>query len=385
MVSASLSRQRILVTRGVVLVALAFSFAISTAVFNTTYNAQSQVDAQLTNGADVTVTGPTASAPSTKLRTLRALPNVAAAQPMQHRFAYVGTDLQDLYGVDPLHISEATPMSNAFFGGGNAQATLRALASHPDGILVSEETVMNYQLQMGDQIKLRIQNAQDHQYHVVSFHFVGVVREFPTAPKDSFLVVNTKYLTQQSGTTAAEIVLMRTMGDPAEVARRARTVVRSLAGVQVSDISSTQRLISSSLTSVDLHGLTSLELVFAVLLVAGAMGLVLALGLRERRRTFALLTALGAKSSHLGAFLWSEGLLIQITGGIIGIILGFGVAHMLVSILTGIFDPPPDLLTVPWVYLILLTVAAIVSMVVAVVGTRVVSQRAVVETLRSLY
>ncbi|MGH2458038.1 MAG: FtsX-like permease family protein, partial [Chloroflexota bacterium] len=47
-VAASLGRQRVLLTRGVVLVALAFSFAISTAVFNTTYNAQSRVDAQLT-------------------------------------------------------------------------------------------------------------------------------------------------------------------------------------------------------------------------------------------------------------------------------------------------------------------------------------------------
>lgn len=49
------SRQRVLVTRGVVLVAIAFSFAVSTAVFNTTYNAQSRVDAELTNGADVQV------------------------------------------------------------------------------------------------------------------------------------------------------------------------------------------------------------------------------------------------------------------------------------------------------------------------------------------
>jgi putative ABC transport system permease protein len=113
------------------------------------------------------------------------------------------------------------------------------------------------------------------------------------------------------------------------------------------------------------------------------MGLVLALGLRERRRTFALLTVLGAKSPQLAVFLWSEGLLIQIAGGIIGIPLGFGVAQMLVTILTGIFDPPPDLLAVPWIYLILLIVTAIVSMVVAVVGIHVASQRAVVETLRS--
>ena len=31
------------------------------------------------------------------------------------------------------------------------------------------------------------------------------------------------------------------------------------------------------------------------------------------------------------------------------------------TILTGVFDPPPDLLTVPWVYLILLAVAATAS------------------------
>jgi len=49
-----------LITRGVVLVTLAFSFAVSTAVFNTTYNVQSRVDAALTNGSDVTVTGTTA-------------------------------------------------------------------------------------------------------------------------------------------------------------------------------------------------------------------------------------------------------------------------------------------------------------------------------------
>ena len=63
---------------------------------------------------------------------------------MQHRFAYVGNDLQDLYGVDPIHIDEATVMSNAYFKGGDAQATLGALSSNPDGVLVSEETVPRF-------------------------------------------------------------------------------------------------------------------------------------------------------------------------------------------------------------------------------------------------
>jgi putative ABC transport system permease protein len=384
LVSASLSRQYIRVVRGVVLVALAFSFATSTAVFNTTYNAQSRVDAELTNGADVTVTGSTTFAPNSMLSQLRALPGIASIQQMQHRFAYVGNDLQDIFGIDPAHISEATNMSNAFFAGGDAQATLAALTAHPDGILVSQETVTNYQLNVGDSINLRLQSVSDHQYHTVTFHFLGVVREFPTAPKDSFLIANASYIAQQTGSGAAEIVLLRANGNPADLAVQARKVVSALPGARVTEIGSTQRLISSSLTAVDLRGLTGLELTFAILLVAGAMGLILALGLAERRRTFALLAALGAKRNQLGAFLWSEGLVIQLGGGIIGIALGFGIAQMLVTILTGVFDPPPEALNIPWFYLLLLVAAAIVSMIAAILSAQLVSRRPVVEALRDL-
>lgn len=384
LVAASLGRQHTRVTRGVVLVALAFSFATSTAVFNTTYNAQARVDAQLTNGADVTIAGSTASAPNSKLAELKALPGVSAVQAMQHRFAYVGNDLQDIYGIDPMHIGEATNMSNAFFAGGNAQGTLALLAAHIDGVLVSEETVLNYQLSVGDRINLRLQNVHDHQYHVVPFHFLGVVREFPTAPKDSFMVANANYIAQQTGTGAAEFVLIHTEGNPTDVAARAHTVVSSLAGARVTDIGSTQRVVSSSLTAINLQGLTSLELVFAVLLVAGATGLVLALGLAERRRTFAILSALGAKRDQLGAFLWTEGLLIQIGGGAIGLALGFGVAQVLVTMLTGVFDPPPEFLSVPWTYLVLLVATAFASMVFAVLAAQMASRRPVVETMRDL-
>ncbi len=384
-VAASLGRQRVMVTRGLVLVALAFSFAISTAIFNTTYNTQAQVDAQLTNGADVAVTGSTTSPASSKLANLKALPGVVAVQPMQHRFAYVGTDLQDIFGIDALHIGTAAPLSNAFFGNHNAKATLAALAAHQDGVLVSEETVLNFQLQVGDQLNLRIQNMQDHRYHVVPFHFLGVTREFPTAPKDSFLIVNSSYLTQQSGTGAAEVVLMRTNGDVQGVTKHAQDVVSDLAGARVTDISSTQRAISSSLTAVDLRGLTTLELAFAILFVAGATGLVLALGLAERRRTFAILSALGAKRKHMDAFLWSEGLVIQIGGGVIGIALGVGVAQMLVNLLTGVFDPAPEALTIPWLYLAVLVLAAVASMVLAILGAQITATRcAPMEALRGL-
>ncbi len=381
-VAASLSRQRTLISYSVVLVVLACSFATSTAVFNSTFQAQSHVDAALTNGADVTITGLPVSPPGSKLAELRAVPGVAAAQPMQHRFAYVGSDLQDLYGIDPMHIGEATTMADAYFAGGNAHATLAALAQRPDGLLVSSETMQDYQLKPGDQVNLRLQDARDRQYRVIPFHFVAVVREFPTAPKDSFLVANASYIAQQTGTDAAETVLLRVTGNPSEVVDRVHAVVNSLPGAKVTDIASTQRTISSSLTAVDLHGLSQLELTFAVLLAAAATGLMMALGLAERRRTFGILAALGASGRQLGAFLWSEGLMMLVGGGVIGIAMGFGVAWMLVKMLTGVFDPPPESLSVPWLYLTLLVTAAAVSTAIAVLSAYLLSRRPGMAILR---
>jgi len=367
-VAAAIGRQGKRMTQGIALVALAFAFATSTAVFNTTYHAQTRVDAELTNGADVTVTG-TAQAPaSAKLKELAALPGVSAAQPMQHRLAYVGTDLQDLYGIDAAHIGEATRMSNAYFAGGDGRKSLDLLGRTPDGILVSAETVNDFQLQPGDRLNLRLQSALDHQYHVVPFRFIGIVREFPTAPRDSFLVANAAYIGQVTGANAAELVLLKTSTASAAVAAAARSVVAPLPGVKVTELGEALRLIGSSLTAVDLGGLTRLELGLAVLMVASATGLILALGLADRRRTFAILSALGAKPRQLGAFIWSEALLLFAAGTVVGTLIGFGLAWMLVKLLTGAFDPPPESLSVPWAYLGALIGVALASVAIAAIG-----------------
>jgi putative ABC transport system permease protein len=383
-VFASLARQRRRLAQGVALVALAAAFAVSTAIFNTTYDSQARVDAELTNGADVLVQGTTPAAAGSELAALSSLPGVVVAEPMQHRFAYVGTDLQDLYGIDPAHIESATHLANAYFANHDAQAALAALTAQPDGVLVSEETVRDFQLVQGDHLNLRLQHAGDNQYHVVPFTFVGVVREFPTAPKDSFLVANATYVAQRTGTDAAEIVLLKTDGNPEGVAVRARDVVKGLAGVKVTDIGAAQKTIGSSLTAVDLRGLTSLELAFAVLLVACASGLILALGLAERKKTFATLMVLGAKSKQLGAFVWSEGSIIVAGGALLGSVAGLGLAELLVKMLTHIFDPAPESLAMPWSYLVLLAVALVAATIVAVLSAIAATRGSGVEVLRSL-
>ena len=360
-IAASLAREHARIAAGITLTALAFAFAVTTSIFNTTYNAQLVVDAQLSNGADVTVSGSIGAPAGDRLAEIKTAPGVAAAEPMQHRFAYVGNDLQDLYGIDPSRIRDATHIVDAYFGNHDASRTLQQLARTPDGVLVSQETVNDFQLAIGDLINLRLQNANDHRYHVVPFHLVGVVTEFPTAPKDSFLVANAAYIAAQTSNPRSETVLVRAAGAPSQASAAVKRVLGPESPLKVTDVGEASRLIGTSLTAVDLHALTRIELGFAVVLVAAATGLVLALGFNERRRTIAILWALGASTQASGAFLWAEALLMLIGGGAIGTLLGFAGADMLVALLTGVFDPPPDAVAVPWRYLATLVIVALIA------------------------
>ena len=383
LIGASLSRQHRRIATATALVALAFAFAAATSIFNTTYDSQSRVDAVLTNGADVAVTGTSEAPAGALIDPLRAIPGVATAEPLMHRLAYVGSDLQDFYGVDAKRIGLATSLANAYFGNHDAVGTMDALQRTHDGVLVSEETAKEFQLTLGDEINLRLQNASDHQYRPVRFHFVGIVKEFPSAPKDAFLVANADYLAAQTGAGVAEVVLLRTTGDPQAVGNAARRVASKAPAIKVTTLGETQARISASLTAVDLHRLTRLELGFAVLLIAGIAGIVLGLNLAERRRNFVILAALGGHESQIGAFLWSEGLFTVVLGLLLGTATGFGIAKTLVAILAGAFDPPPEALVVPWLYLATACVVALVCAGLAIRVMQKLSGRPDLETLRA--
>ena len=366
-VAASMSRQRRLLSRGLLIMALTASFAVSTAIFNQTYVAQSRVDAQLTNGSDVTAatTASTGLSPRVFAAT-RHLPGVVAVQPMMHRFAYVGNDLQDMFGINPRTIGQATSVSDAFFQGGNAHAVLAKLATRPDAVLVSDETVRDYQLRPGGLIRLRLQFASDHSYHVVPFHYVGIVREFPTAPRDSFLVANAAYLAKMTGSPAYQVMLTKVSGSPPAIAARVRNLLGPASGAVVQDIASQLKITLSGLTTIDLSGLTRLELTFAFILAVTASGLVLLLGLAERRRMFAITAVLGARARQLASFVWAEALFVTLGGAILGTLSGWGLSFGIVKILTGVFDPPPPHLFAPWAYLAAL--AGVTAAAVAAAG-----------------
>ena len=140
----------------------------------------------------------------------------------------------------------------------------------------------------------------------------------------------------------------------------------------------------STLTAVDLAGLTRLELGFALVLAAASTGLVLALGIAERRRTFAIASALGAKARQLGGFVWAEALFITGGGLAAGALTGWVLSHMLVKVLTGAFDPPPAALAVPWNYLAAVASAAVAAVTIVAVGAVRATRRPATALIRDL-
>ncbi len=176
---------------------------------------------------------------------------------------------------------------------------------------------------------------------------------------------------------------MRVKGDPGVVTVAAEQAVAGLPGTKVSNIGQAQHLIGSSLTAVDLAGLTRLELAFALLMVAAAAGLVLGLGLADRRRSFAILTALGAEPHQLGAFVWSEAALFFAASALVGLAAGAAIAYVLTKLLTGVFDPPPEALSMPWLYLGCLIGVAGLAVAAAAIGATSSARSGVLEKLRS--
>ena len=357
---AVVRRRRRLVARGATGLAVAVAVTISAAVFTTTYDQQARVDTALTVGSDVAVTVAPDSATSLS-PSLANVSRVKAVEQVSHRLVYVGPDLQDLYGIDPANIGRAAPLQDAFTPGSSVTTLLKRLASTPDGALLSQETLHDYQLHTGDLVRLRLRDSAG-QYKAVPFHVVGVVTEFATAPRDSFVLANRSYLTSTTGLSAVQTLLVRT-DSPRQVAAQIHAPV----GALVNDITAPRVAVpsASGLAAGSLAGLASLTLAFGLLLAAASAGLVLIVGAAQRRRSLVALAVLGAHAKQRAGFLWTEARAIVIAGLVGGLVTGALISSQLIKVLNGIFDPAPQHPAIPWTFVAIVVATVVLAGAIA--------------------
>jgi putative ABC transport system permease protein len=361
----SAGRRGAAINRGLVVVGLLLAFGVNLGIFAATYNHQVKVDAQLTLGADVTATAPPGVAAKRNLtRQIAAVRGVSATTVVEHSYAYVGPDLQDTYGIDASSFAKATSLRDSYFIGSTARQVLGRLRSMRDGIVVSKETITDFSLRNGDLLRLRVLDQQTGRFHVVPFHVAGIVQEFPSAPKDSFMVANLSYLESVTRAGGPNVVFAKVSGYPPDVARRIAAATSS-SGTKVDNITTQGTRTSSSITTVDLTGISHIEQAFAIVLAAAAMALFVGLGISERRQEFATMAAIGAPLSRISAFLWTEAAIVLTAGLALAIGLGWLLSQMLVAILQHVFDPPPDALAIPWPFLAALAGAAVIATLLA--------------------
>ena len=175
------------------------------------------------------------------------------------------------------------------------------------------------------------------------FHYEGVAKEFPTAPKDSFFVANQSYIAAQHRLGCGRQLPRADRRD--QPGRRGQAHLRACSGpsAAVTDIVNQRHVVGSNLTAVELSGLTRIELGFALVLAAAATGLALGLGFQERRRTFAIASALGARTRQLGGFVWGESIFVTGGGLILGAVIAAVLSVTLVDVLTGRLRSPTGL------------------------------------------
>jgi putative ABC transport system permease protein len=231
---------------------------------------------------------------------------------------------------------------------------------------VSKETISDYQLNRGDLLRLRVLDHHSGRFRVVPFHVVGVVQEFPSAPRDSFMVANRSYLEAADRAGGPNVIFARAT-DPVRVARAVADATRR-DGTIVRDIRQQAAQTVTAITTVDLRGITAIEEAFTIALAAGAMALFVGLAALERRHELATMIAVGLSLRRAGAFIWSEAALVLFASLILAAGLGTLLALMLVAMLQHVFDPPPDTLAVPARFLAELAGAAVLGTIAAVLA-----------------
>ena len=94
--------------------------------------------------------------------------------------------------------------------------------------------------------------------------------------------------------------------------------------------------------------------------------------------------AIGAVAGWLAGVVFKGGGFGLVGNIIAGVIGGWALTHMIVKVLTGVFDPPPTTLAIPWSYLLAVLAAAIAAVSLAINRAVRGARRPAVEMLRDI-
>jgi putative ABC transport system permease protein len=404
----SIARRSARISAAATVIALTLSFGISLALFQQTYTQEKLLDSQYIVGSDIRFT-PALNTPqlpdfSASLQVPGVTGVTAVARDTQ---ALVGSEKNTVYGIDVASFRSVAYLPDSFFVDGSAQKTLDAmrnrttnyasgsasqvlvaLASTPNGVIISVEQAEKYNIQVGDPVLLRLYNRNTRQYVDVQTVAVGLFIYFPTSSQDSDFILNSSFMTTNSGNAAMDYFLIKTNGTIASVDKISAYLAaayKNVMPVRIQTINTVVKTEQSSLTAMNLGGLGTMERFYTILVVSMGLAVFLMAMINERRREFGAMRALGANLKQLRRFILAEAITIGGLSLVIGTIIGIGLARLLVMLLGVVFTIPAQGLAWPMLDLATLLGLAFLGLFISAwLSSRRLASVKVVEALREL-
>ncbi|HUW68669.1 MAG TPA: ABC transporter permease [bacterium] len=403
----SLCRRAPKVSAAVTVIALTLSFGVSLILFQRTYEIEKQRDAQYIVGADIRVTPAQSTPQVASFAESLVKPGVIATTAVtRDTKALIGSEQNTVYGIDVPAFRETAYLPDSFFIDGSAPKTitamrdrktiyapgsattvLGALASTPNGVIISVEQAEKYDIRIGDPVLMRLYNRAANRYVDLKTVAVGFFTYFPTSSQDSDFIINRDYMTVASG-TAMDYFLIKTDGAVKTNLRISSELAATIGTTMPIRIQTTETVVkvdSSSMTSLNLDGLGIMELVYSVIVATIGLAVFLLAMVNERRREFGAMRALGADLRTMKRFLFAEATAIGGLSLVVGAAIGFVLARLLVTLLSVLFTIPAIAPVAAWPELGVLFALVSAGMILSAFWSgQSLSRLQVVEVLREL-
>lgn len=341
-----LIRRPAIATTTTTVVALTVAFALSVIAFTTTYQRERTRDSQYVVGSDIRVTVSSAgtAASAAVEPALRQTGVTSVTGFMRETNALIGAQRQTVYAIDVPSFRQTAFLPDSFFDSGNASATLDALANTPNGVLVSRDELLKFNIQLGDPLIMRVPtSAGGTTYAELTLKVVGFVKYFPTSSQDSDFIINRAAMAPARPTLRNDVYLVKTSlgaGALAPVNAAIRSAIPAGTVARVEDLGTAAKVDSSSLTSLNVTGLGGIERWYSYAFAAGALLIFVFTLMAQRRKEYSTMRALGASLNQVRRMLAVQAASVTAVGVAVGVAVGIVMAFVLVKLLGIIFIIP---------------------------------------------
>ncbi|MCF2135923.1 MAG: FtsX-like permease family protein [Candidatus Thorarchaeota archaeon] len=377
-----------------VILALTLSSTVAFSVQAETYRVDLQQEISYAVGADLRVSS--TSMPLTFNETIESYPGVNDAMAVIQTHGSIGTERISIEAVDPTEYAKIGHFDTSSFNGDDPTEVLARLVTTPNGILLSQYHADRWNKTVGDSITLFVSGRLAGSD--VTFKIVGIVHSAPgfgyasaedipssrvgaafgfQAKLAGFAITNINYISEQTGITTARLFLADLVCiTDQDLLLRALNDLPGVSATTPEKFDLSHQSFATALFLSTVEGLFSIGFAMSMLLSVFSLTLFLGSIVRERKRDYAILRAVGASKGQVIRTVLSEFTGIVLASLTLSLVLG-AIFGFVMSVIVFAMSPFARLLAPVMVFPIgFLTLVIGFELILMVIGSYIPAREA---------